>query len=108
MMPGKDGTGPMGAGSMTGRGFGVCTGDTQVRYGAGLRLRSGRGLACRRGLGRGLGRGFGRGVGRGVAMSGASSKAQAEMLQKQRDVLRSRMEAVDRQLECLNKTQKIV
>jgi hypothetical protein len=36
-MPRMDGTGPMGAGSMTGRGLG---------------------LACRRGLGRGRGRGF--------------------------------------------------
>ncbi|NLY09691.1 MAG: DUF5320 domain-containing protein, partial [Tissierellia bacterium] len=29
-MPRRDGTGPMGAGSMTGRGFGLCTGANAV------------------------------------------------------------------------------
>ena len=33
-MPGRDGTGPMGAGPMTGRGFEICTGANAVRYGA--------------------------------------------------------------------------
>ena len=49
-MPGRDGTGPMGLGAMTGRGAGYC---------------GGRGAA--QGVGRGLGRGFrgGRGAGRG-------------------------------------------
>ncbi|MFH1257282.1 MAG: DUF5320 domain-containing protein [Candidatus Diapherotrites archaeon] len=41
-MPGNDGTGPMGAGAFTGRGFGSC----------------GRGRALRRGRGRGFGYGF--------------------------------------------------
>jgi hypothetical protein len=41
-MPRFDGTGPLGYGSMTGRGFGPC----------------GRGLAFRRGFGRGFGRGY--------------------------------------------------
>ena len=44
-MPGRDGTGPMGAGAMTGRGLGPCGG----------------GYA----FGRGFGGGFGRGLGRG-------------------------------------------
>lgn len=38
-MPGFDGTGPQGQGSMTGGGFGRCTGNT----GAGMRPRFGRG-----------------------------------------------------------------
>ena len=42
-MPGFDGTGPRGFGSMTGRGLGPC----------------GRGLGFGRGYGRGFGRGFG-------------------------------------------------
>ena len=33
-MPRRDGTGPMGAGSMTGRVLGVCTGSNAVKYGA--------------------------------------------------------------------------
>ena len=53
-MPRRDGTGPMGAGSMTGRGFGLCTGANAVKYGAGLGMGLGLGLACRRGFGRGL------------------------------------------------------
>ena len=43
-MPGQDGSGPRGEGSLTGRGLGPC----------------GRGLARRRGFGRGLGLGTGR------------------------------------------------
>lgn len=46
-MPAKDGTGPMGQGPLTGRGFGPCAGDMPVR----------------RGFGQGFGRGFGRGFG---------------------------------------------
>lgn len=55
-MPRRDGTGPMGAGSMTGRGLGLCTGANVVKYGAGLGMGLGLGLACRRGFGRGFGR----------------------------------------------------
>lgn len=32
-MPGRDGTGPLGGGPMTGRGSGFCTGDTAPRLG---------------------------------------------------------------------------
>ena len=56
-MPRRDGTGPMGAGSMTGRGLGLCTGANAVKYGAGLGMGLGLGLACRRCFGRGFGRG---------------------------------------------------
>ena len=58
-MPGRDGTGPMGGGPMTGRGMGYCTGAAQ---GAGY----GRGF----GAGRGLGMGFGRGRRAGWAGQG--------------------------------------
>ena len=73
-MPRRDGTGPMGAGSMTGRGFGL-------------------GLACRRGFGRGLGRGF--------AVNQNSSKTQKELLQEQKDLLKNRLDVIDKQLENL-------
>ena len=49
-MPGGDRTGPMGAGPMTGRGAGFCSGSSQPGYGS-----------------QGVGRGFGRGGGRGLA-----------------------------------------
>ena len=70
-MPGRDQTGPMGAGSFTGRGMGVCvgveeSGETVVAPGRGRRanLRQGRGQGCGKGRG-GFGRGFGRGC-RGI------------------------------------------
>ncbi len=92
-MPRRDGTGPMGAGSMTGRGLGSCTGAKAVKYGAGLGLGLGLRLACRRG--------FGRGFGRGVAANQDSSKTQKELLQEQQAVLKNRLEAIDKQLENL-------
>ena len=92
-MPRRDGTGQMGAGSMTGRGLGSCTGANAVKYGAGLGLGLGLGLACRRG--------FGRGFGRGTAVNQNSSKAQKELLQEQRTVLKSRLDVIDKQLENL-------
>jgi hypothetical protein len=54
-MPRMDGTGPMGQGPMTGRGFGVCDDDKLDRSeksGCGLGP-CGRGLANRRGFSRG-------------------------------------------------------
>ena len=85
----RDGTGPMGAGSMTGRGLGSCTGANAVKYGAGLGLGLGLGLACRRGFGRGF------------AVNQNSSKTQKELLQEQKDVLKNRLDVIDKQLENL-------
>ncbi|NLY87855.1 MAG: DUF5320 domain-containing protein [Clostridiales bacterium] len=70
-MPRGDGTGPKGAGSMTGRGLGL-------------------GLACRRGFGRGFGRGL-----------EASSQTQKELLSEQKTILQERLEAIDKELENL-------
>ncbi len=59
-MPGRDGSGPLGAGPRTGRGLGVCQGYP--------------GRGGRRGCGLGRGFGFGRGIsfgaGRGVQPAG--------------------------------------
>ena len=92
-MPRRDGTGPMGAGSMTGRGLGLCTGANVVKYGAGLGMGLGLGLACRRGFGRGFGRGF--------AFNHTSSKTQKELLNEQKTILQDRLEVIDKQLENL-------
>ena len=92
-MPRRDGTGPLGGGSMTGRGFGLCTGANVARYGAGLGMGLGLGLACRRGFGRGFGRGF--------AMNQTSSKTQKELLNEQKTMLQDRLEVIDKQLESL-------
>lgn len=90
-MPRRDGTGPMGAGSMTGRGIGICSGTKAAKYGAGLGM--GLGLACRRGFGRGFGRSF--------AANQTGSKSQKELLQEQRILLQAKLEAVDKQMESL-------
>lgn len=68
-MPGFDGTGPRGMGSMTGGGFGYCTGFAPARRPFGGAF--GRGFRC--GMGYGHGRGFGRGyrAWRGPVGSGA-------------------------------------
>ncbi len=93
-MPRRDGTGPMGAGSMTGRGLGVCTGSNVAKYGASLGMGLlGLGLACRRGFGRGLGRGF--------ADNQTSSKSQKELLGEQKTILQDRLKVIDKQLENL-------
>ena len=66
-MPGGDGTGPLGMGSMTGRAAGYCAGNDVAGYanaipgGFGGRVR---------GMGFGRGRGFGRGFGRGLGWIG--------------------------------------
>jgi len=52
-MANRDGTGPMGEGSTTGRGLGICTGINEKRDGT----RSRTGLARRGGFGQGSGRG---------------------------------------------------
>ena len=88
-MPRRDGTGPMGAGSMTGRGLGSCTGANAVKYGAGLGLGLGLGLTCRRGFRRGF------------AVNQNSYKTQKELLQEQKDVLKNRLDVIDKQLENL-------
>lgn len=85
-MPGRDGTGPMGRGAMTGRGFGICTDVNASEYGTGFGF--GRGL--------GLGRGFDcrRGLGWGFA-----SKTKKEFLADQKKFLEERLNMVSKQLE---------
>lgn len=75
-MPGRDGTGPMGMGGMTGRRMGFCTG-------AGLGLR---------GMGRGRGWFF------GDPFQGAAPVAEND-----RNYLRSRADALQAELESIRK-----
>ncbi len=111
-MPRRDGTGPMGAGAMTGRKLGVCTGVNEPVYGRGLERGCGRGLG--RGIGRGMGPGFGRGFGRGMgpgfgrglgfganANYGYNQTVSKEDLQAQREQLKTALDAIDQRLENL-------
>jgi hypothetical protein len=85
-MPGRDGTGPWGAGSMTGRGAGYCAVYLEPTYAYPVRA-YGRGF--RIGGGRGYGRGWGRGFGRGwcayplIAVPPASPQAYSPTTQPQ-------------------------
>ncbi|MDD4509508.1 MAG: DUF5320 domain-containing protein [Oscillospiraceae bacterium] len=92
-MPRRDGTGPMGAGSMTARGLPLRAGAKTVKRGTGLGPGFGLGFACRHG--------FGRRSGRGVVANHASSKTHKELLQEQRDALKNRLEVMEKHLENL-------
>ena len=118
-MPGGDGTGPRGAGPMTGRAAGYCAGYSAPGY---VNPISGRGwFGYGRGMGRGFNRGgFGRGGGRGFrnqyyatgmpgwaragygypAFSGWADPYGVEPTAKEeRDMLKDQAEALKQQLE---------
>lgn len=96
-MPRRDGTGPSGAGTMTGRGLGFCTGSNLDKCSAGLGLGAVLAIACRRGLGRGNGRGFRRGF-RLSEDSNKSNKSTKELLQEQKELLENRLEFINEEL----------
>lgn len=73
-MANRDGTGPMGEGSATGRGLGICTGINAKRNGTGSR----KGLA-RRG-------GFGQGSSRGAQVRKETLGRENDLLQEQKDL----------------------
>jgi len=111
-MPLRDGTGPMGMGSMTGRGAGYCTGNSVPTYG-------------RRNFGFGLGRcrGFGRGqrynrpysanfAGTGGApyfdadaarYSAPTQEEERQFLKRESDALQSHLNEIRRRLDELEK-----
>jgi len=102
-MAGRDRTGPMGAGPMTGRGLGNCAGSGAVRYGGGRGRGAGFGNACRRGSGRGFGGGygFGPGQGRGYFAEQNYGRASKEMLEEEKEILQEQLEAIEKQLKNL-------
>lgn len=91
-MPGRDGTGPVGAGAGIGRGMGGCIGSPvngqHPVYGIGRQRRAGRGGM----QGRGFGHGFA-----GVY----PAATQKEALEQQRVALQARLDQVDGQLKNL-------
>ena len=88
-MPGMDRTGPYGTGPM-GRGMGPCGG----------------GVASQRGNGRGMGRGFRRGGGFGwCSTPGVSTDEEKTHLEECKNWLKTQIEAVEKQLETLNKPE---
>ncbi|MBD3211930.1 MAG: hypothetical protein GF311_04905 [Candidatus Lokiarchaeota archaeon] len=121
-MPGGDGTGPAGQGSMTGRGLGYCAGYSSPGFTKG----PGMGMAWGWGRGRGRGAwGYGRGMawGRGgrfrspayapyrapapvysgVPPASMSEEDQLNMLKQEKDYLESEMGNIKNALEDISK-----
>lgn len=85
-MPGRDGTGPMGAGPMSGGGFGGCFAGAgkAMGYGRGM----GRGVGCRRGFSR-------------FFVDPAEADPQFERSEK--EILAERKKILEAQLDAINK-----
>jgi Family of unknown function (DUF5320) len=95
-MPGRNQTGPNGAGAMTGRKMGACSGVN----GQGAGLGMGRGFGAGRGMGRGFGAGAGRGMGLG-RQAGAievSPEQQKAQLKSDIEILRDELTAAEARL----------
>ena len=86
-MPRRDGTGPIGMGSMTGRGMCLCNTAKALGTIGGLGL--GLGLGCRRGLRR---NGFNNTI---------NSGNQKELLDEQKAILENRLNLINNQLNTL-------
>ena len=101
-MPGFDGTGPRGQGSMTGGGFGRCSG-----AGYGMRPRFGQGGGFGRGgFGRGFGNGQGRFAGGGYAYGAPMQTAQPMDEATNKAMLDDRIAAMAQELEQLKKERE--
>ncbi|MBN2059842.1 MAG: DUF5320 domain-containing protein [Deltaproteobacteria bacterium] len=125
-MPGFDGTGPMGAGPMTGGARGFCnpaSGGYGVGYGgtSGYGRGYGRGRGFRRGFGPGMawGRGYGRGYGRGFGWrapypswgagyygpaydnpyGSMSPENELQMLRNEADAIKNDLENINKRIE---------
>jgi hypothetical protein len=96
IMPGRDQTGPNGAGAMTGRRMGTCS--TVNATGAGVGI--GRGM--RRGRQGCVGRGAERGMGLGRQAVAMSSDQQKVQLTSDIEILREELAAAETRLENLD------
>lgn len=99
-MPRGDGTGPLGQGSMTGRGLGYCSGSAQPGFAARAGFRMGRGFA--RCMGRGFS-GFGRGFGFMRASVYNDPQAEKSILQNQLNALETAVAAIKNRLGYIGK-----
>ncbi|HCP15171.1 MAG TPA: hypothetical protein DIT32_05295 [Peptococcaceae bacterium] len=99
-MPGRNGTGPLGQGTQTGRGLGFCKGDPTGVYSVGSGCGFGRGMGYGRGLGFGCRKGFG-----GYYAGRPDALAKEEILKEEKEILQSRLDIVSRQLDDLQKTE---
>ncbi|NCB41859.1 MAG: hypothetical protein EOM59_04490 [Clostridia bacterium] len=100
-MPRRDGTGPVGQGAMTGRGFGPCTGVNDnfnsnafgSGFGRGMRYGGGMGFVGKRGFGRGYANSF-------------ALKTDQEALREEKSWIENRLSAISQQLRNLSEDNK--
>ncbi len=109
-MPRRDGTGPMGEGPMTGRGCGPCECHAAwygAGHGPGFGHRPGRRCNYAHGFGPRCGRrhGYARGCAESTPMEW-SPEIEKELLQKQRDALKNKLDFIDKRLESLENLQE--
>ncbi|MCK5686740.1 DUF5320 domain-containing protein [bacterium] len=99
-MPGRNRTGPQGEGPMTGRGAGLCNGNS----GAGNGMGRGRGLGLGRGQGRGRGNGmgFGNGFGNNSSNVNNGDKEELSLLRDQTELLTQELQNVQKKLAEMN------
>ncbi len=109
-MPGLNGTGPMGAGPMTGGGRGFCnpvnSGYRTQTFGngAGLGRGFGRGFGFGRGYGYGNGMGMARGFGRGFGWNRAQFYPMyPENADEELNILKAQAEAAQNSLNAINR-----
>ena len=115
-MPNKNGRGPAGTGSRTGRGMGNCS----PAETGNLKTTRGQGLGKGQGLGRGQGRGFSanqgfgfRNIGRWFGFGGnninnekLSSSDERTMLKEQSKFLKEKIKETEERIEEINKDSK--
>ncbi|MBN2651336.1 MAG: DUF5320 domain-containing protein [Spirochaetales bacterium] len=90
----RDGSGPNGQGSMTGRGLGACSGVNAPFSG-----RGGAGLGRGRGAGRGFVQGRGQGLRGGFGFAGVNNK---DVLESQREAAKAQLAAIESQIKNLS------
>ena len=98
-MPGRDKTGPAGLGPISGRGMGPCNFGEVAYKRSDHKTVSGFGRGC--GRGRGFGRGLGLGIFRRSANNDGSIKTEKTQLQDQKNILKKRIEEIDKQIESI-------
>jgi len=96
VMPGFNGTGPMGEGPMTGGGRGNC--NPYGRFSGARGFGGGRGMRNGFGRGHGYGRGFGRRGAYGVPYS-ATPYDEATMLKADAQAMKNELDAINRRIQ---------
>jgi len=95
IMAGRNGTGPSGQGSMTGRGLGNCSGNKNTSNSFGNGLGTGRGLRNRQGSGMGQGRGNNSG-GSNINQEPAANKSRKDILSEEKELIEKQLKDIKR------------